>query len=72
MTDSPRYLVAEVRVDSKDGCLHTYSKEVPGLHICGSSIEDVLFDVKDAIGHLYKVTKGMEVTVEWAGDPPRG
>lgn len=70
MTHNPdsRYLVAEVQVDSRDGCFHAHSKEVPGLHICGSSLEDVLSDLPAAIRHVYKVTKNMDVTVEWAAD----
>ena len=69
MTQNPNYLVAEVRVNVRDGCFHAYSTEILGLHICGQDRNDVLVDVKAAIRHLFKVNRGEDVTVEWAADP---
>ena len=69
MDDDRAYLVAEVRMDEKNGSIHAYSDEIPGLHVVGQDRNAVLADVVTAIKFIYKEVKGMAVEVKWAESP---
>jgi hypothetical protein len=58
--------VAEIRLDERDGDIHAYSDDVPGLNICGRDRDEVLEDVVGAIKFLYKEVAGIDVDVELA------
>ena len=62
-------LVAEVKLKEKDGSIHAYSDEIPGLHIVGTVEEDVLADVLTGITFLYKEVKNINVEARWVESP---
>ncbi|MCW5621965.1 MAG: hypothetical protein KIS79_12740 [Burkholderiales bacterium] len=62
-------LVAEVKISEKDGSIHAFSDEIPGLHIVGTNRAEVLEDVMAGIKFLYQKVKGMAVECEWADSP---
>lgn len=56
---------ARIQLDERDGHIHAYSDDVPGLNICGTDKEAVLRDVIRGIEFLYREVRGMKVSVQW-------
>lgn len=58
-------IVARIQLVERDGHIHAFSDEVPGLNVCGENREVVLDDVITAIKFLYREVRGLNVNVEW-------
>lgn len=59
-------IVARIQLLERDGHIHAFSDEVPGLNVCGKDREVVLRDVVTAIKFLYREVRGLNVEVEWS------
>ena len=56
---------ARIQMEARDGHIHAFSDEVPGLNICGKDREVVLRDVVRGIKFLFKEVRGINVDVQW-------
>lgn len=64
-------MLARIQLTERDGHIHAFSDEVPGLNVCGTDREVVLADVLTAIKFLYREVRGFNVTVTWTEEENR-
>lgn len=53
----------------KDGIVHAYSPQLPGLHVCGKTRASVFSDTPAVIQKLYKLKHGRDVVVTLSPSP---
>ena len=69
-TEVKQYSVIEVAIENCGQYVYAHSKDIPGLHIAGSTLDELLPKMEDAIKALYRLNLGLEVTdVTLALDP---
>ncbi len=56
-------LILAIRVQKLDDLFYAASPDVPGLHVCGSTVEATLASAKVAIRELFKQNRGLDVIV---------
>ena len=67
MSDESALIVA-IRVQKLDGYFYAASPDVPGLHVCGESVEQTLVSAQRAVKALFKTNRRLEVTVMQASE----
>lgn len=65
------YLVAELKMEARDGCFHFYSEELPGFHLCTDRLVegDIDQDISSAIEYFFRHARGVVVRVSKAASP---
>lgn len=58
-----------VRLEERDGRYFAFSDDLPGLHLCGSSIDAVRADIGPMIEQMYLLNKHAKVRAQPAVDP---
>ncbi|GAB1389880.1 MAG: hypothetical protein AMXMBFR78_11500 [Rubrivivax sp.] len=61
-------LIVQVRVQKLDGLFYAASADVPGLHVCGESIEQTIESTLKAVKELFRVNREIDVHVVPASD----
>jgi hypothetical protein len=56
-------VLARIQLDARDGHIHAFTDEVPGVNICGTDRDTVLRDTIGAIKFYFQEVRGMEVHV---------
>lgn len=59
MTDKIAFI--GVHITAQEGMFMASSPDLPGLFVCGKSVQDVKADVGPMIERLYKLNQGIEV-----------
>jgi hypothetical protein len=68
--DSAGYLVAEIRLEKRDDCLHVFSEELPGFHLAVKTTDR--YDETDlcrAVEWYFKTIRKMNIHAERAASP---
>lgn len=59
------YLVAEIRCEKRDDCLHIFSPELPGFHLSVKTLDHYSeADLCAAIEWYFKATKNMNIRAD--------
>ena len=61
-------LIVSIRVQRQDGYFYAASPEVPGLHVCGVSLDQTLVSAQRAVKALFKTNRNLDVIVTQASD----
>lgn len=56
-------LIVAIRVQKLDDYFYASSQDVPGLHVCGETVEQTLASAKRSVQALFKQNRGLEVQV---------
>ena len=57
-------LILSIRVQKLDDYFYAASPDVPGLHVCGSTVEQALESARHAVKALFKQNRGIDVEVK--------
>lgn len=57
-----------IQVTEQDGVFLAQSPELPGLNLCGKSMQDIEADIGTMIERFYSVARGLEVRAARAVD----
>lgn len=62
MSEHPAAIVS-ITVQKLDDCFYAASSDVPGVHVCGDTVEQTIESAARAVKVLFKVNRNMDVDV---------
>ena len=60
--------IVAINVQEVDGYFYAASPDVPGLHVCGQTLEEMMDSAMLAVKELFKVNRKMDVRVAPVAD----
>ena len=57
-------LIVAIRVQQLDDYFYAASPDVPGLHVCGLTVEQALESARSTVKALFKQNRGLDVDVK--------
>ena len=56
-------LIVPINVQRLDACYYAASPELPGLHVCGETLDAMMASTLLAVKELFRVNRGLDVRV---------